>query len=193
MASISKATDSAPRLVPYRSSFHGSFSASPDEVAAAVLGLAVLALSLIHFAVELTTAVTRFAPQRSRSAGSRTCESQGFVRYYREIIPPSGHSWEPQYWTLRPMSRCNVAVREDTKLQSDQNIPDKSTSPQSVAVPLPIAYGVYAIVDGRLTELEPRPIKAIGHGTATSGIISTEAKPNCQMVGFSSSSSSASW
>ena len=67
-------------------------------------------------------------------------------------------------------------VREQPKLRSDQNIPDKSTSPQSVALPLPVAYGVYAVADGRLTELEPLSIKVIGHGIAPTGVISTASK-----------------
>ena len=122
-----------------------------------------------------------------------------------EIIPPAGHGPLPpqsQYafsperasrkassaiWSVLPLvgaAMLGVAtyvavergVREQPKLQSDQNIPDKSTSPQSVALPLPVAYGVYAVADGRLTELEPLSIKVIGHGIAPTGVISTASK-----------------
>jgi hypothetical protein len=61
------------------------------------------------------------------------------------------------------------AVREGPKLQ--QNI-----LAQSVALPLPVAYGVYAVADGRLTELEPLTIKVIGHGIAPTGVISAASK-----------------
>jgi len=123
-----------------------------------------------------------------------------------EIIPPAGHgrplppqseyAFSPQRASRKVSSAIlsvsslvgaailgaatyvavERGVREDTSLQSDQNIPDKSTSPQSVAVPLPVAYGVYAVVDGRLTELEPLPIKVMGHGTAPSGVIPSTSK-----------------
>jgi hypothetical protein len=122
-----------------------------------------------------------------------------------EIIPPAGHEpvppqsprafsperasrkASPAIWSVFPLVGAAVlgvatyvaverGVREQPKLQSDQNISDKSTSPQSVALPLPVAYGVYAVADGRLTELEPLSIKVIGHGIALSGVISTASK-----------------
>lgn len=122
-----------------------------------------------------------------------------------EIIPPAGHGSLPpqsQYavlperagrkvfsaiWSVLALVGAAIlgaatyvtverGVREEAKLQSDQNIADQSTSSQSVALPLPVAYGVYAVVDGQLIELEPLPIKVIGHGTATSGVILTASK-----------------
>jgi hypothetical protein len=122
-----------------------------------------------------------------------------------EIIPPAGHGPPPpqsQYafsperaspktssatWSVLPLVGAAIlsvatyvaverGVREQPELQSDQNIPDKSTSSQSVALPLPVAYGVYAVADGRLTELEPLSIKVIGHGIAPTGVISTASK-----------------
>jgi hypothetical protein len=121
-----------------------------------------------------------------------------------EIIPPAGHVPLPPQsqdafsraraspkassaiWSVLPLVGAAilgvatyVAVERgvhEKPLQSDQNIPDKNTSPQSVALPLPVAYGVYAVADGRLTELEPLPIKVIGHGIAATGIISTVSK-----------------
>jgi hypothetical protein len=122
-----------------------------------------------------------------------------------EIIPPARHGPLPpqsQYafsperaspkaasaiWSVLPLvgaAMLGVAtyvavergVREQSKLQSDQNIIDKSTSPQSVALPLPFAYGVYAVAEGQLTELEPLSIKVIGHGIAPTGVISTPSK-----------------
>ena len=122
-----------------------------------------------------------------------------------EIIPPAGHGPLPpqsQYafsperasrkassaiWSVLPLLGAAIlgvatyvaverGVREQPKLQSDQNIPDKNTSTQSVTLPLPVAYGVYAVADGRLTELEPLSIKVIGHGIAPTGVISTASK-----------------
>jgi hypothetical protein len=121
-----------------------------------------------------------------------------------EIIPPARHGSLPpqsQYafsperaspkaasaiWSVLPLVGAAIlgvatyvaverGVREQSKLQSDQNI-DKSTSPQSVALPLPFAYGVYAVAEGQLTELEPLSIKVIGHGIAPTGVISTPSK-----------------
>jgi hypothetical protein len=121
-----------------------------------------------------------------------------------EIISPAGHGPQPPQsedaflparpspkasfaiWSVLPLVGAAIlgvatyvaverGVREQF-LQSDQNIPDKSTSPQSVALPLPVAYGVYAVADGRLTELEPLSIKVIGHGIPATGIISTASK-----------------
>jgi hypothetical protein len=122
-----------------------------------------------------------------------------------EIIPPakhgplppqSQHAFSPEraspkassaIWSVLPLVGAAIlgiatyvtverGVREQPRLQSDQNTPDKSTSPQSVALPLPVAYGVYAVADGRLTELEPLSIKVIGHGIAPTGVISTPSK-----------------
>jgi hypothetical protein len=121
-----------------------------------------------------------------------------------EIIPPAGHGRplppQSQYafpserarpkassaiWSVLPLvgaAMLGVAtyvavergIREQPKLQTGQNIPDKSTS--SVALPLPVEYGVYAVADGRLTELDPLPIKVIGHGIAPTGVISNASK-----------------
>jgi hypothetical protein len=120
-----------------------------------------------------------------------------------EIIPPAGHGPLPHQYAFSPERASPKAssairsvlplvgaailgvasyvavergVREQPKLQSDQSISEKSTSPQSVAFPLPVAYGVYAVADGRLTELEPLPIKVIGHGIGPTGVILTSSK-----------------
>jgi hypothetical protein len=126
------------------------------------------------------------------------------VDSYVEIIPPAGHGPVPPQsqgafsparpspkasfaiWSVLPLVGAAllgvatyVAVERGVReqlLQSDQNIPDKSTSPQSVALPLPVAYGVYAVADGRLTELESLSIKVIGHGIPPTGVISTASK-----------------
>jgi hypothetical protein len=121
-----------------------------------------------------------------------------------EIIPPAGHGpLQPQsrsafspehasprassFWAVLPFVGAAIlgaaiyvtverGVREQSKLQSDQNIPDKRTSPQSVALPLPVAYGVYAVAEGQLIELQPLSIKVTGHGIAPTGVISTPSK-----------------
>jgi hypothetical protein len=122
-----------------------------------------------------------------------------------EIIPPGGQRPPPPQspdafsperesgkaasaiWSVLPLVGAAIlgaaiyvaverGVRESSKLQSDQNIPDKSTSPRSVALPLPVAYGVYAVAEGQLTELEPLSIKVSGHGVAPTGVISTASK-----------------
>jgi hypothetical protein len=121
-----------------------------------------------------------------------------------EIIPPAGHgplppqsrsAFSPErasprassFWAVLPFVGAAIlgaaiyvtverGVREQSKLQSDQNIPDKRTSPQSVALPLPVAYGVYAVAEGQLIELEPLSIKVTGHGIAPIGVISTASK-----------------
>jgi hypothetical protein len=123
-----------------------------------------------------------------------------------EIIPPAGHGRHlpprSQYvflpertspeassaiWSVLSLVGAAIlgvatyvaverGVREQPKLQTGQNIPDKSTLSQSVVLPLPVEYGVYAVADGRLTELEPLPIKLLGHGIAPTGIISTASK-----------------
>jgi hypothetical protein len=49
--------------------------------------------------------------------------------------------------------------REDpqSKVEADQNVPVKST--HQPVIPVPGAYGVYALTNGQLRELEPLPIK----------------------------------
>jgi hypothetical protein len=62
---------------------------------------------------------------------------------------------------------------EDPKVQSDLNIPRKSTSIHSPDIPIPVAYGVYAISDGQMTELEPLPVRVSDRGATISATIST--------------------
>jgi hypothetical protein len=115
-----------------------------------------------------------------------------------ELIPPAGHGPVPpqsQYassperaspkassaiWSILPLVGAAIlgvasyvaverGLREEPKLQ--QNI-----LAQAAALPLPVAYGVYAVADGRLTELEPLSIKVVGHGIAPIGVISAASK-----------------
>ncbi len=60
-----------------------------------------------------------------------------------------------------------------SKVQADQNIPRNSISSRPLGIPTPGAYGVYALTNGQLTELEPLPIKVLDQRVAISGTIST--------------------
>ncbi len=55
-------------------------------------------------------------------------------------------------------------LREEPQstVEADQNIPGNSTSTHQPAIPIPGTYGVYALTNGQLTELEPLPIKVPG-------------------------------
>jgi len=52
-------------------------------------------------------------------------------------------------------------LREEPQstVEADQNIPSNSISTLQPAIPIPGAYGVYALTNGQLTELKPLPIK----------------------------------
>ena len=67
-------------------------------------------------------------------------------------------------------------LREEpqSKVEADQNIPDNSISSYQSAIPIPGAYGVYALTNGQLTELEPLPIKVPDQRVF--GAISTASK-----------------
>jgi hypothetical protein len=60
-----------------------------------------------------------------------------------------------------------------TKVEADQIVPRSKRATHSPDIPTPGAYGVYALTDGQLTELEPLPIKVPDPRVAVSGTIST--------------------
>ena len=125
-----------------------------------------------------------------------------------EIIPPARHpfsSSEPRHeftvehtaratssiiWRVLPVVgvailgvATYVAIErgpgEELRSQvvAVQNVPDKST--HQPAMPVPGAYGVYALTDGQLTELEPLPIKVPNQRVfATISTASTTKLPN---------------
>ena len=66
-------------------------------------------------------------------------------------------------------------LREEppSKVEADQDIPHNSISTRQPAIPIPVAYGVYAVTNGQLTELEPLPIKVPDQRVAISATIST--------------------
>ncbi len=61
-------------------------------------------------------------------------------------------------------------------VQTDQNPLRKGISNGPPDMPIPSAYGVYALTNGKLTELEPLPIKVLDHAVAMSAMISTASK-----------------
>jgi hypothetical protein len=61
-----------------------------------------------------------------------------------------------------------------SRIERDQNIADYTTSSSNrPVVPMPTAFGVYALTDGQLTELQPLPIRIPLPGVAISGKISS--------------------
>jgi hypothetical protein len=60
-----------------------------------------------------------------------------------------------------------------SKLEVPPNTPRNSISSLPPDIPTPSAYGVYALTNGQLTELEPLPIKVPDQRVAISGTIST--------------------
>lgn len=74
-------------------------------------------------------------------------------------------------------------------IQTNQSTSRKTAPNHPPETPLPGAYGVYALVNGQLIELEPLPIKVTGRTLAISGVISNASKtdlPNgrIQFVAF---------
>ena len=62
------------------------------------------------------------------------------------------------------------------QVQATQNSSHKTIPNRLPEIPVPSAYGVYALANGRLTELEPLPIKVADRMVAISGTISTASK-----------------
>jgi predicted lipid carrier protein YhbT len=70
---------------------------------------------------------------------------------------------------LHEEPQSKLAVSQNTSRNSD-----RSSSYAAVPnIPTPSAYGVYALADGRLTELQPLPIRAPDQRVAISGIVSS--------------------
>ncbi len=63
--------------------------------------------------------------------------------------------------------------QHQSKVEAAQNIPHNSISSLPPDIPTPTAYGVYALTNGQLTELEPLPIKVPDQRVAISGTIAT--------------------
>ena len=61
-------------------------------------------------------------------------------------------------------------------IQTDRSISRNAAPNHSREMPLPGVYGVYALTNGQLTELEPLPIKVSDRTLAISGAISTASK-----------------
>jgi hypothetical protein len=60
-----------------------------------------------------------------------------------------------------------------SKIEANQIIPRNNRAAHPPDIPTPGAYGVYALTNGQLTELEPLPIKVPDQKVAISGTIST--------------------
>ncbi len=57
--------------------------------------------------------------------------------------------------------------------QADHTVPHDSTSGHPLPLPMPTGYGIYALSNGELMELEPLPVKIPDRGGAISGTLST--------------------
>jgi hypothetical protein len=65
----------------------------------------------------------------------------------------------------------------DKANQADESIPRNSDGPRAATdIPLPAAYGIYALINSRLIELAPLPIKIPDHSNTTSGLITSASR-----------------
>ena len=65
----------------------------------------------------------------------------------------------------------------DKANQADESVSRDFSSPRAgTDFPLPTTYGIYALVDSRLTELAPLPIKIPDHSNTTSGLITSASR-----------------
>jgi hypothetical protein len=67
--------------------------------------------------------------------------------------------------------------QSDKESQADQSISRNFDGPRAATdFPLPTAYGIYALINSRLIELAPLPIKIPDHSNTTSGLITSASR-----------------
>jgi hypothetical protein len=79
--------------------------------------------------------------------------------------------------TVRTTGTVNQADESVSVNKPDESVSRNLGGPSAgTDVPLPTAYGIYALVDSRLTELAPLPIRIPDHSNTTSGLITTASR-----------------
>jgi hypothetical protein len=132
-----------------------------------------LSRSGIHNLVETATTDRRLPSDSAAKTQLGTARRPRAILAARWILPfvLAAVLGFTAYETVGPMVH-----QSDIASQADQSISRNFDGPRATDFPLPSAYGIYALINSRLIELAPLPIKIPDHSNTTSGLITSASR-----------------